>query len=119
MKHTVNLLIKLGAIFVLMALLLPGYGRSAWTQLLITAVLLTVLSYVAGDLWILPKFGNWAALLAEFGLAALVVWGMAAALPMFTVSGPGIWVTALAVAIAEAVIHWYFLNTKAPGKTES
>ena len=116
MKNFTNLIIKGIAVFAILALLLPVYGRTTWTQTLVTSLVLTVLAYVIGDLWILPKFGNLVAVLADLGLGALVIWGMSEALPQFNVSVQGIWVTAIVIGIVEAVFHWYLLSSRASGK---
>lgn len=116
MKNVTNLIIKYIAVFVIMALLLPVFGRTTWTQMLIIALVLTILAYVADDMWILPKFGSVVAVLADLGLAALVLWGMSEALPQFTISNQGIWLTATVIGIVEAVFHWYLLLTRATGK---
>ncbi|MGE5606514.1 MAG: DUF2512 family protein, partial [Bacteroidota bacterium] len=57
MKNLTNLIIKAAMVGILLALLIPVFGRSTWSQTLITGLVLVVVSYVLGDLWILPKFG--------------------------------------------------------------
>lgn len=116
MKNLTNLIIKGIAILVVLLVLIPVFGKSTWTQTIITALVLMTLAYVAGDMWILPKFGNLLAVLADLGISALVLWGMSEALPQFVISNQGIWVISIVISFFEAVFHWYLLSTKAPEK---
>lgn len=116
MKNTVNIIIKLAFIYLVLFLMIPIFGKSTWTQTMITGLILTVLAYIIGDLWLLPKFGNLVAVLADFGIVALVVWLMMKGLPQFDLTATGVWVIALVLALGEWVFHRYLLTTHAPGK---
>ncbi len=116
MKNLVNLIIKMALITVILALLIPVYGESTWTQTLVTAAVLTLLSYILSDLWILPKYGNLASLIADLGLGALTIWAMEQALPQFVLSATGLWVIAIVFTIGEWLFHYYLLTTRAFGK---
>jgi uncharacterized membrane protein YcaP (DUF421 family) len=116
MKNLTNLIIKTAMAWLLLALLIPLFGRSTWGQTLITGLVLVVIGYVLGDLWILPKFGNMAAVVADFGIYALGIWAMTEALPQFTLRTSGYWVIALAITAGEWFFHQYLLVTQAPEK---
>lgn len=116
MKNLTNLIIKAVMIEILLALLIPVFGRSTWSQTLITGLVLVVISYVLGDLWILPKFGNVAAVIADFGVYALGIWAMTGALPQFTLTTSGYWIIALALTAGEWFLHQYLLATQASEK---
>ncbi|NLY73855.1 MAG: DUF2512 family protein [Firmicutes bacterium] len=116
MKNLTNLILKAAMIWLLLGLLIPVFGSGTWSQTLITGLTLVLLSYVAIDLWVLPKYGNIAALIAEFGLLALVIWGMTEALPQFRLTDSGYWIIALALTAGEWFFHQYLLATKAPHK---
>ncbi len=117
MKNLTNLILKAAVIGILLVLLIPIFGRSTWSQTLITALVLVILSYVIGDLWILPKFGNVAAVIADFGIYVLGIWAMVEALPQFILTASGYWVIALALTAAEWFFHQYFKATKAPERS--
>lgn len=117
MKNLTNLLLKAVMAWLFLILLVPVFGRSTWTQTLITGLVLVVVSYVAGDLWILPKFGNLAALIVDFGVFALGIWAMEKALPQFLLTSSGFWIIALALTAGEWFLHQYLLATKAPQKS--
>ena len=116
MKNIINFVIKLAFIFLMLFLLIPIFGKGTWTQTMITGLILALLAYIMGDLWILPKFGNLMAVLADFGLVAVVVWLMMKALPQFTLTATGVWVIALVLALGEWLFHIYLKATQAPGK---
>ena len=116
MKNLMNLILKAAMIWLLLSLLIPVFGSGTWTQTLITGLTLVLLSYVAIDLWVLPKYGNIVALIAEFGLFTLVIWGMTEALPQFRLTNSGYWMIALALTAGEWFLHQYLLTTKAPHK---
>ena len=113
MKNLTNLIIKsiivLGVLFVF----IPIFGRGTWTQTIIIGLVLVALSYVAGDMWILPKYGNWVAVLADLSMAVLVIWLMARALPQFTLSVGAVWIIALILSVGEWLFHRYLLKTHA------
>ena len=51
-----------------------GFYGFTFGSILTCSVLLTGVSYIIGDLFILPKFGNTAATIADFGLAFIMLW---------------------------------------------
>jgi hypothetical protein len=106
-------------VLLFLILLIPIFGRATWTQTIILGLVLVALSYVLGDLWILPKFGPGVALMADFGLSLLVIWLMEKALPQFAISSGGIWLIALAITVGEWFFHRYLLHTQAPGKKKT
>jgi hypothetical protein len=116
MKNITNLIFKTAMVLAVLFILIPIFGRSTWGQTIITGLVLVALSYVAGDMWILPKFGNIIAVIAELGLSALVIWGMSQALPQFILTTAGVWVIAIVLAVGEWFFHLYLIATQARGK---
>lgn len=116
MKNLTNIVIKSILVLAVLFILIPVFGRSTWTQVIITGLVLVALSYLAGDMWILPKFGNMVAVLADLGLGALLVWAMAQALPQFILPSAGVWTIAVVLAAGEWFFHLYLMATQAPGK---
>lgn len=116
MKNFTNLILKAIIVLAILFIFIPILGRSTWTQTIISGLVLVALSYLAVDLWILPKFGNVVAVLADLGLGALVVWAMTSALPQFELSTTGIWMIAIILAAGEWFFHLYLMATQASGK---
>lgn len=76
MTHVKALAIKgIMTIIVLYLVLGLGFGFTFGDTLLMTIVL-GVISYLLGDLYVLPRWNNMIATLADFGLAFLVIWLM-------------------------------------------
>ncbi len=116
MKNLTNLILKTAMTWLLLVLLIPVFGRGTWSQALITGLLLVLLSYVVGDLWLLPKFGNMAAIIADFGIFVIGIWAMVKALPQFIITTSGYWIIALALTAGEWFFHQYLIATKATQK---
>lgn len=116
MKNIINLVLKTAMNLILLLLLIPMFGRSTWTQTLITGILLIVVSYIVGDLWVLPKHGNATAVIADFTVFILGIWAMTEVLPQFVMTSSGYWIIALALTAGEWFFHQYLLTTKAPQK---
>lgn len=116
MKNLTNLVLKAVMNLLLLLLLVPVFGRSTWTQTLITGLVLVIVSYIAGDLWVLPKYGNIAAVIVDFAVFVLGIWAMTEALPQFVMTSSGYWIISLALTAGEWFFHQYLLATKAPQK---
>ncbi|MFC7063327.1 YndM family protein [Halobacillus seohaensis] len=107
MKHVKLMAVKfvlcLALLFVILGL---GYGMSFGNVFLITLVL-GVLSYVVGDLMILPRTNNTIATGSDFVLAFVVIYFMSDALTaggeLFTAT----LITSVGVAIFEYFFHKY------------
>lgn len=116
MKNLTNLILKAVMTWLVLVLLIPIFGRSTWSQTLITGLVLVIIGYVLGDLWILPKFGNMTAVIADFGIFVVGIWAMVKALPQFVLTTGGYWIIALALTAGEWFFHHYLLATRAPQK---
>jgi uncharacterized membrane protein YcaP (DUF421 family) len=116
MKNLVNLVIKLAFTYLVLFIMIPMLGKGTWTQTIVLGLVLGLLSYILGDMWILPKFGTIAAVIADLGLSALVIWLMMKGLPHFVLTSGGVWAIAAVLAIGEWLFHRYLLATKAPNK---
>lgn len=85
-----------------------GLFGFSFTNILITTVLITGVSFVAGDLYVLPRFGNTAATILDFVLAFGMVWLLSRY--MFGYAG-GIGavavVSAIFIGVVEAFFHRY------------
>lgn len=108
MEHVKALAIKavmtLAVLFIVLGL---GFGVSFTNVVLITVVLGAV-SYLAGDLYILPKTNNMTATAADAGVAFLVVWLMLWAIGMATgTAALAALISAVVMAIGEYFFHQY------------
>ncbi|OLS38319.1 hypothetical protein BTR22_07490 [Alkalihalophilus pseudofirmus] len=105
MEHVKTLLIKGAATLVLLYLVLGlGLGM-AFENVLVITLVLGVVSYVAGDLVILPKTNNKIATASDGVLAFIVIWLMGMA---FGFSGGAMAITALVAAAVMGAFEFYF-----------
>ena len=99
MTHVKALAIKgIMTIIVLYLVLGLGFGFTFGDTLLMTIVL-GVISYLLGDLYVLPRWNNMIATLADFGLAFLVIWLMGMPLSL-----------GIVMAIGEYCFHFYMMS---------
>lgn len=108
MKHMKALAIKLLATITVLAIILGVFYGVSIMNFLIISVLLTAISYVIGDLFLLPRLENWGAVLADYGLSFFSIlflghYLFAYTIPLLTAAG----VTSLFVAGTEYFFHQY------------
>ncbi|WP_431800968.1 YndM family protein [Halobacillus andaensis] len=111
MKHAKYMAAKfIGCLALLFLILGVGYEMSFGNVFLITLVL-GVLSYVIGDMMILPRTSNTVATISDFVLAFVVIYFMSDALTVagdiFTAS----LLSAIGVAVFELIFHKYVASS--------
>ncbi len=74
MEHVKALLIKSVMTFAILLLFLGSYAGIG--DILIITLVLGAISYLAGDLFLLPKTSNLTASLSDFALSFFVIWGL-------------------------------------------
>lgn len=72
----------------------------------------TILNYLIGDLYILPKFGNIVASIADGGLAAMTAYLMGVMVRGNNIGISSLLIFSLLVAVSEYFFHRYLLNSK-------
>ncbi|WP_053360650.1 YndM family protein [Bacillus sp. FJAT-27251] len=109
MKHVWALLIKFAIVGTVLFSLYGIFNDVSLTAILFLALVTTGVSYVAGDLYIYPKFGNPVAILADFGLVLIMLWVLSyvvmaqIAITPFTAA----FFSALAITATEPLFHVY------------
>ncbi|WP_085991529.1 YndM family protein [Oceanobacillus senegalensis] len=111
MKHLKALVIKFLITSVVLYSFLTIFNTATLSEIFLISLLVTGLAYVIGDLLILPRFGNFVAALADFGLAFASIWALSAffidtASPLIIISAT----SAFFLAICEALFHAYMQN---------
>ncbi|MBS4197816.1 YndM family protein [Lederbergia citri] len=117
MDHVKALAIKfissLALLYIILGML---YGMTFGNVFLITLVL-GVVSYIIGDLIILPRTNNTVASIADFGIVLIIIWILSAAPTdfnnLFTMSLKA----SIAVTLFEYVFHRYVENNVVSKKT--
>lgn len=77
MNHITALLIKYTAIIAVLLTILGIAQNVSIPRILFISLVITGAAYLIGDLFILPRYGNMIATVADFGLIFLGVWGLA------------------------------------------
>jgi hypothetical protein len=112
MKHIKPLAIKFISSLVLLSVILGLFFDMSFGNIFLITLVLSVVSYVIGDLFILRRTNNIIATLADLGLAFLVIRFMSDILAngddgdMFTMS----LIAAIGVALFEYAFHKYVAN---------
>ncbi|KAA6448921.1 DUF2512 family protein [Bacillus atrophaeus] len=113
MVHVKALAIK-GIMTIIVLYLVLGLGFNfTFGDTLLMTIVLGVVSYLLGDLYVLPKWNNMIATVADFGLAFLVVWLMG--MPLSMGLSPGMLAlaalfAAIVMAIGEYFFHFYMMS---------
>lgn len=108
MGHIAALIIKFLMIGVVMGIVQGAWFGWTFSAILITTVLMTFISYIVGDLWILPKSNNITASSADFGISLIGIWVIGSLLFNQPFYGIGHLTSAFVAAIVIAVGEWFF-----------
>ncbi|KEK25320.1 YndM family protein [Bacillus gaemokensis] len=110
MKHMVALLIKYTAISAVLLLILGIFQGVSIPIILFITLVITGVAYLIGDLFILSKYGNTVATIADFGLSFLGIWVLTYLLTNINVTrditASSFW-AALLISVVEILFHIY------------
>ncbi|KKB40179.1 DUF2512 family protein [Bacillus thermotolerans] len=105
MRHLTAILIKFVAITAVLYLALElVMDGGVFVDALIMGAIVTVVSYVLGDLMVLPAAGNSVAVFGDIILSAILVW----VLGMVFNNAAGVFVNALVISVVFAIAEWFF-----------
>ncbi|MGI6037840.1 MAG: DUF2512 family protein [Limnochordia bacterium] len=111
MKHLRALAIKFIMISIVTMIFVPLFGSATLGGRISLALAVTIIAYVAGDLFILPQYGNTTATIADGFLAALVYYLGQSMMPNASISLFGVIVLGIIVALGEFYFHRYVQET--------
>ncbi|MYL56376.1 DUF2512 family protein [Virgibacillus halodenitrificans] len=116
MQHWKAVLIKFIMCIAVLGLVLGLFFGVSFANILILSVLLTVVSYIAGDVYLLPRFENWGATLSDFTLAFVAIYLLGSFLfetevPLATAS----LVSSAFLAVGEYFFHKYMAENVLDG----
>jgi hypothetical protein len=109
MRHLLALAWKYMLLATVFFAMIPLFLRVSSAELLWFSLWMTLVAYALGDLYILPRFGNLSAVIADFGLAFVGVWiGIGV---FYNAGGTAVinaaFFSALLVALGEILFHAY------------
>lgn len=102
------LVIKFVMCLAILWIILGIFYHVGFGHILALSLLLTGISFVLGDLYLLPKFENWGATIADFFLAFAIIWIYSASFihenfPVVTAAA----LSSLVISIGEVFFHRY------------
>jgi hypothetical protein len=107
MNHIKAFLIKFISSFILLYLILGVMFNMSLTDVFLVSLVLGAVSYILGDLIILPKTNNMVATMSDIGLAFFVIWLMSEALTVDVNTFGRSLIAAIGVGIFEYFFHRY------------
>ncbi|MDW7674863.1 MAG: DUF2512 family protein [Bacillota bacterium] len=111
-KTSTALLIKFIMTFAFAWIAFRLIDGNAFGQIVLLSIIATAVNYIAGDLIVLPKFGNIVASIGDGGMGAIVAYIMALILPTFVVSATSLIIFLTFIAIGEYFFHQYLLKAE-------
>lgn len=112
-KNITALIAKLVMTFVAAWIAFGLIENAAFSWLLLTAVLVTAVNYVIGDLYVLPRYRNIVASVGNGIMAAVVALIVHLVFPGVQATLPSLILFFFLIAVGEYFFHRYLLATKA------
>lgn len=106
------LLIKLAMTFIFASLAFYLYAENSIGWVFIIALLGTIINYVVGDLFVLPRYGNMIASIGDGLMAGLIAYIVDISTANFSAGFTAIAVFIITIAVGEYFFHQYLLNTE-------
>ncbi|MBY0599025.1 YndM family protein [Bacillus bingmayongensis] len=122
MKHIVALLIKYTAISAVLLMILGIFQDISISRVLFISLIITGAAYLIGDLFILPKYGNTVATIADLGLSLVGVWALTYLLTDIDLTrniGASAFWAAFLIGVIEVFFHIYMKKVVLHGDNDS
>lgn len=122
MKHIVALLIKYTAISAVLLMILGIFQGISIPRTLFISLIITGGAYLIGDLFILPKYENMVATIADLGLSFVGVWALTNLVADINLTrniGASAFFAALLIGVAEIFFHIYMKKVVLHGDRDS
>jgi membrane protein implicated in regulation of membrane protease activity len=120
MNKILALIMKFAICLVAYTVGLDLFFNATWTDIVLFSVLLTVVSYLAGDRILLSRIGNTNALIADFLLSYMVVWIFGSVLlHNYLQIAWGSIISAVLITVGEYFVHRLLLGSKPEGSRNS
>ncbi|MDM5191467.1 YndM family protein [Bacillus hominis] len=122
MKHIVALLIKYTGSSAVLLMILGIFQGISIPRILFISLIITGAAYLIGDLFILPKYGNMVATIADLGLSFVGIWALTYLLADIDLTrniGASAFFAALLIGVAEIFFHIYMKKVVLHGDEDS
>jgi Zn-dependent protease with chaperone function len=110
-NHVKAMIVKFLIVTVMLLLVLGMFYHIDLGEILTISIVMTLVAYVIGDLWILLRFGNVMATVADFVLAYFITWLLGVAIINENISllVATLW-SSIMIAVGESVFHPYVIG---------
>ena len=102
--HTRNLLIKIIVLGAIIYMILPSVGRMPGADRLVVALVTSVVTYLLGDLFVLPRWGRTTAAIVD----VFLTWGLVLITTAMITVASITWQGGLLIGVIAGVIEWFF-----------
>ncbi|WP_018660912.1 YndM family protein [Heyndrickxia acidiproducens] len=112
MRYATALIMKLVVAIIAFAIALDLFFDANITDILSFSLLVTVVSFIIGDLLLLPRIGNWKATVVDFLLVYAAVWIFGSVvLNHYLQIAWGSIIAAIIISASEVFVHRYLLKS--------
>lgn len=118
MEHLKAMAVKFIATLALLYIILGLYYGMTFGTVFLISLILGVISYIVGDLGILPRTSNTVATIADFGLSLAVIWLMVSLLTESRNAFTMALIPALGITVFEYLFHKYLSNMDKSDQTQ-
>lgn len=113
MRHLGSITIKFVMISLIFYLVLGLGYRFNFTSIVLMSLIITLLSYLVGDLFILPYAGNTVAAVADAGLAVFGIWILSRFYGLYIPWAAPVIIAVVLFAFSEWFFHRYVMDRRA------
>ncbi|RFU70405.1 DUF2512 family protein [Peribacillus saganii] len=112
MPRSTALFVKFISVLSVLAIILALFYAHSFGSVLSISIFLTIIGFIVGDLYVLPKTSNITATIIDFGLAFMVIWITSRAAGYQGKAVEASFFSAIAVSIVEYLFHKALLRSK-------
>lgn len=106
MNHVIAIVIKFVTGIIAYTLALDLFFDATWVDIVTFSLLMTIVTYLLGDIILLPRIGNGNSLIADFLLSYMLVWIFGSVLlDNYIQIGWGSIISATIIVIGEVIVH--------------
>lgn len=116
MKHIGALLLKFVILAIVLELVLLNLSALSFRTILTVALTITVLSYLIGDIAILPKSNNTVATITDIGLSFITILLFNYSIPGAAISFSDALIASIGVGIGEWLFHKFMSKSVLPAQ---
>jgi len=111
MRQAAAILLKFIFTAMLVNLFLPYVGRSTVPAATVVAMVITFVTFIFGDMYLLPRYGTIVAAVGDIATDTVIIWGAPLVLNGLAIPLVGALVVAIVLGFAEYLFHFFAKKT--------